>query len=119
MYLLIITKNLNKQYDQNSIDIVRLVSRPLFPVRTFATGSSYNIVQYLPRTTYYGVEDYYTGEALVPFGNYTKVSCDSAGNYFVFNFNILQKNRFYRFVYKVSNNGLTKYFKADEVFSVI
>ena len=76
-------------------------------------------MQYLPRTTYYGVEDYYTGEALVPFNDYTKVSCDSTGNYFKFNFNILQKNRFYRFVYKVNNNGLIKYFKADEVFSVI
>lgn len=115
----IITKNLNKQYDQSSIDILRLISRPLFPVRTFATGSAYNIVQYLPQTTYYGVEDYYTGESLVSFSDYTKVSCDNTGNYFKFNFNILQKNRFYRFIYKVNNSGLIKYFKADEVFSVI
>lgn len=115
----IITKNLSKQYDQNSIETIRLISRPLFPVRTFATGSAYNIVQYLPQTTYYGVEDYYTGESLVPFSNYTKVSCDSIGNYFVFNFNILQRNRFYRFVYKVVSGNIVKYFKADEVFSVI
>lgn len=115
----IITKNLNKQYDQNGIETIRLVARPLFPVRTFSTGSSYNIVQYLPQTTYYGVEDYYTGEALVPFGNYTKVSCDSTSNYFVFNFNILQRNRFYRFVYKITSGNTVKYFKADEVFSII
>jgi len=115
----IISKNLNKQYTQNSIDTIRIVARPLFPVRTFATGSAYNIVQYLPQTTYYGVEDYYTGELLVPFGNYTKISCDPNGNYFLFNFNVLQKNRFYRFVYKIVNNNTIKYFKADEVFSII
>jgi hypothetical protein len=115
----IISKNLNKQYTQNSIDTIRIVARPLFPVRTFSTGSAYNIVQYLPQTTYYGVEDYYTGELLVPFGNYTKISCDPNGNYFLFNFNILQKNRFYRFVYKIVNNNTIKYFKADEVFSII
>jgi hypothetical protein len=115
----IISKNINKKYDQQSIDKIRIVSRPLFPARTFATGSSYNIVQYLPITTYYAVEDYYTGEVLVPFGDYTKVSCDSTSNYFLFNFNILQKNRFYRFVYKIVNNFTIKYFKSDEVFSVI
>lgn len=115
----IISKNLNKQYSQNSIDTIRVVARPLFPVRTFATGSAYNIVQYLPQTTYYGVEDYYTGELLVGFSDYTKVSCDSTSNYFVFNFNILQKNRFYRFIYKVTSGNTIKYFKADEVFSII
>ena len=115
----IISKNLNKKYDQNAIDKIRIVARPLFPVRTFVTGSAYNIIQYLPQTTYYAVEDFYTGEVLVPFGNFTKVSCDSTGNYFLFNFNILQKNRFYRFVYKVNNSGLIKYFKSDEVFNII
>lgn len=115
----IIVKNLNKQYDQYSIEKIRVISRPLFPVRTFATGSAYNIVQYLPITTYYQIEDYYTGEALIPFSDYTKVSCDTEGNYFLFNFNVLQSNRFYRIAFKVSNNGTTKYFKSDEVFSVI
>jgi hypothetical protein len=115
----IISKNLNKQYSQNSIETIRVVARPLFPTRTFTTGSAYNIIQYLPQTTYYGVEDYYTGESLVGFSDYTKVSCDSTSNYFVFNFNILQKNRFYRFIYKVVNGNTIKYFKADEVFSVI
>jgi hypothetical protein len=115
----IISKNINKKYDQESIDKISIVARPLFPVRTFSTGSAYNIIQYLPITTYYAVEDFYTGEVLVPFGNFTKVSCNSIGNYFLFNFNILQKNRYYRFVYKVLNNNTIKYFKSDEVFSVI
>ena len=115
----VITKNLNKQYDQDSIEKLRIVSRPLFPVRTFATGSSYNIVQYLPQTSYYQVEDYYTGEALIPYSNYTKISCDSTSNFFLFNFNTLQKNRFYRFTYKILNSGTIKYFKSDEVFSII
>jgi hypothetical protein len=115
----IITKNLNKQYDQDSIEKLRIVSRPLFPVRTFATGSSYNIVQYLPQTSYYQVEDYYTGEALIPYSNYTKISCDSTSNFFLFNFNTLQKNRFYRFTFKILNGGTMKYFKSDEVFSII
>jgi hypothetical protein len=115
----IIVKNLNKQYDQNSVEKLRLISRPLFPTRTFATGSAYNIVQYLPQTTYYQIEDYYTGEPIIPFSEYTKVSCDASGNYFLFNFNVLQSNRFYRIAFKVSNAGTIKYFKSDEVFSVI
>ena len=115
----IVTKNLNKQYDQDSIEKLRIVSRPLFPVRTFSTGSSYNIVQYLPQTSYYQVEDYYTGEALIPYSDYTKISCDSTSNFFLFNFNTLQKNRFYRFTFKILNSGTIKYFKSDEVFSII
>ena len=115
----IIVKNLNKFYNKNTISTIRVISRPLFPIRTFSTGSSYNIVQYLPITSYYGVSDYYTGELIVPFSDYTKLSCDSYGNYFNFNFNILEKNRYYRFEFKVYRPGYgTLYFMNDEIFNV-
>jgi hypothetical protein len=115
----VISKNLNKQYDQNTIDKINIVSRPMFPVKTLVTGSAYNVIQYLPQTSYYAVEDYYTGELLVPFSNYTKISASPTGNYFNFNFNILQKNRFYRFIYKINKDNTIKYFKSSEVFNVI
>ena len=54
----------------------------MYPMKSFGTTFAYDQVKYLPTTTYYEIEDYRTGEKVLPFDEYTKVSCDSNGNYF-------------------------------------
>ena len=56
----------------------------------------------------------------MPFDtSYTKVSCDSNGNYFDFWFNTLQHERFYQFEFRVDRtNGRKEYF-GGFVFKVI
>ena len=118
--IIVYVKNLGTEYKETSKAKVRVYGRERFPARTFSTTSNYTLVKYLPTTTYYSVVDAETEQVIIPFDtNYTKVSCDSEGNYFNFWFNGLQPERFYKFVFRVDQNGTTKYFDDNFYFKVV
>lgn len=112
-------KNIKTEYFRNTIEKVRVYSRPLYPVRTFSTSSYYNVNYALPSSSYYQVEDYYSGDIIIPYSNFTKLSCDSTSNYFNFDFSSLIVNRMYRFCFKVESSDEVKYIKFNNVFKVI
>ena len=61
--------------------------------------------------------------SIVPVGfsytTYTKIECDSNGNYFDMWFNTLQPERYYRFVFRVDSDGLEKYYDNGYYFKLI
>ena len=118
--MILYVKNLGTEYKESSKGKIRVYGRERFPERTFSTTSNYKLVKYLPTTTYYSVVDADTEQVIIPFDtNYTKLSCDSSGNYFNFWFNGLQPERFYKFVFRVDQNGTTKYFDDNFYFKVV
>jgi len=118
--IILYVKNLNTAYKQTSKTKIRVYGRDRYPARTFTTTSNYTLVKYLPTTLYYSVVDAETEQVIIPFDtNYTKVSCDSEGNYFNFWFNGLQPERYYRFVFRLDQNGTTKYFDDNFFFKVV
>ena len=53
---------------------------------------------------------------MVPFNdNYTKVSCDSNGNYFKLNLSNFEYNRDYYIEIKVNRSGVIEYFTDKEL----
>jgi len=117
--LILYPKNLNRYYKEGSKARIRVVGRERFRERTFATSSLYNTLKYLPESTYYQLRDVETNLAIIPFDDiYTKVGCDSDGNYFDFWFNTLQSERFYQFEFKVVRGSKEEYFDGY-VFKVI
>lgn len=117
--ILIYPKTLLAEYKEESIARIRIVGRERYPTRTFSTTSAYSTIKYLPETTYYQVRDAETNLVLIPFDTtYTKVSCDSSGNYFDFRFNTLQPERFYNFEFRVDRNSRKEYF-GGYVFKVV
>ena len=70
-------------------------------------------MKYLPTTTYYSVVD---EQVIIPFDtNYTKVSCDSSGNYF--NFGLTDYSlRFYKFCFRVDQGDNIRYY--DDNFTL-
>ena len=77
-------------------------------------------VKYLPTTTYYSVVDSQTEQVIIPFDtNYTKLSCDSSGNYFNFWFNGLQPERFYKFIFRVDQGDNIRYYDDNFYFKVV
>ena len=118
--IILYVKNLGTEYKETSKGKIRVFGRERFPARTFSSTSNYTLVKYLPTTSYYSVVDADTEQVIIPFDtNYTKVSCDSEGNYFNFWFNGLQPERFYKFVFRVDQNGTTKYFDDNFYFKVV
>ena len=112
-------KNLLSEYKEASKARIRMVGRERYPTRTFSSTSLLTDIKYLPQTTYYQVRDVETNLVLIPFNTtYTKLSCDTTGNYFDFWFNTLQPERFYQFEFRVDTDETQSYFN-DYIFKVV
>jgi hypothetical protein len=110
---------LKSRYKLASKPTIRVYGREKYPLKTYTNTFSYQDVKYLPSTTHYQIRDVVTDEIIVPFSNFTKVSCDSSGNYFKLNLTNWEYNRDYYIEIKVNRSGVIEYFKdKDLTFTV-
>jgi hypothetical protein len=112
-------KPLTKEYKLNTTKIIRLVGREKYPLKTFTNAFATDVVKYLPSTTYYQIKDYQSNDVIIPFSEYSKVSCDSKGNYIKFDFTNWQPNRVYKIEFKVESDGDTIYFDDKITFKIV
>lgn len=115
----VVVTNLKTQYQADSKIKVRVKGRDKYPAKSFGTTFSYDQSKYLPTTTYYQLEDYITKEIIFPFGNYTKVSCDSTSNYFVMDLSTLPINRTYLLKLKIVEGGISTIIDDKLKFEII
>jgi hypothetical protein len=115
----IVVTNLQKEYFQNTKTKVRVKGRDIYPDKSFTSTFQYDQSKYLPTSSYYQIEDYRTNEVVVPFGNYSKLSCDSKSNYFYLDTNSYPINRTYRLKLKVIVDGVSKIIDDKLIFDVI
>ena len=112
-------KRLKTRYKIGSKPEIRVFGREKYPLKTYSRTYGYTDVKYLPSTTYYQIKDVITDEVIVPFSDYTKVSCDSNGNYFKLNLTNWEYNRDYYIEIKVDRDGVIEYFEdKDLTFTV-
>jgi hypothetical protein len=111
--------NFKKEYKLGTAPKIRLVGRELYPLKTFSNTFAYNDVKYLPTTTYYQIKDYNSDDIIIPFSEYSKVSCDSNGNYIKLNLSNWEADRVYKIEFKVNINGNVQYFDDDITFSIV
>jgi hypothetical protein len=112
-------KPLSKEYKLNTTKIIRLVGREKYPLKTFTNSFAYADVKYLPSTTYYQIKDYESNDVIIPFGEYSKVSCDSKGNYIKFDFTNWQPNRVYKIEFKIEIESDTIHFDDKITFKIV
>jgi hypothetical protein len=115
----VVVTNLKTQYEANTKIKVRVKGRDKYPSKSFGTTFSYDQSKYLPTTTYYQLEDYITNEIIFPFGNYTKVSCDSTSNYFIMDLSTLPINRTYLLKLKIVEGGISTIIDDKLKFEII
>ena len=111
--------NLKKEYKVGTIAKIQIFGRELYPIKTFSDTFGYSTSKYLPTTTYYQIKDFASNDIIIPFSNYSKVSCDSNGNYIKVNFSNWEANRVYKIEFKIDNNGIVEYFDNDTTFSLV
>jgi hypothetical protein len=111
--------NLKKEYNIGTIAKIQVFGRELYPLKTFSDTFQYSTSKYLPQTTYYQIRDFSSNDIIIPFSDYSKVSCDSNGNYIKVNFSNWEANRVYKIEFKVDNNGSVEYFDNDTTFSLV
>ena len=108
-----------KEYKVNSTHKLRVVGRDLYPIKTFSSTAQYGISKFLPTTSYYQISDYHSGDIIVPYSDYTKLSCDVDGNYFKLNLTNWEADRVYKVDFKVVMDGTPYFFDEDYTFSVV
>jgi hypothetical protein len=115
----VVVKNLKTKYEADSVVKIRVKGRDRYPLKDFGTSFEYDQTKYLPETTYYQLEDYKTGEIIFPFGEYTKVSCDSEGNYFKMDLGTLPINRVYKLKLKIVEDGISTIIDEHHTFEIV
>jgi len=108
-------KRLKTKYKVGSKPEIRVFGREKYPLKTFTNQYAYNDVKYLPSTTYYQIKDVVTDEIVIPFSDYSKVSCDSNGNFFKLNLTTWETNREYYIEIKVDRDGVVEYFSDKDL----
>ena len=95
------------KYKENSKIKFKLVGRQRYPAKTYETTPRALQVNAFPSgTLFYSVKDALTEETIIPFDQYSAVSCDTSGHYFNLWLNGLQAERYYKLLYKfVSGSG--------------
>ena len=115
-------KNNQAEYVKDSRVRFRINARPQYPTRSFVTESAYVTTNnHLPTSSYYGVKYLDKEDYVIPIDeNYTKISCDSAGNYIDLWMDGLQPEVYYRFVFKLEDSTGTLYIdkKRDFIFKI-
>jgi hypothetical protein len=111
-------KNLKSSYKVNTNQKIRIIGRELYPLKTFVNSFAYNDTMYLPTSSYYQIRDYISNDVIVPFGEYSKISCDSDGNFIKLNFSNWEANRTYKIEFKVVLNGNEQYFDEKICFTL-
>tara|TARA_Y100001937_G_scaffold126667_1_gene196532 strand:- start:2471 stop:3616 length:1146 start_codon:yes stop_codon:yes gene_type:complete len=113
--IILYMRGLKPEYKTSSVEKFRVYGRNRIVAKTFSTQSDFLTVQYLPSgSTFYSVRDASTDEVLIDFDDYTKVSCDSTGNFFNFRLNTLQPERYYKFLFKVVSGSSTQVFDDNK-----
>ena len=115
----VVILNLKNKYEANNVIKIRLKGRDAYPIKTFSSTFAYDQTKYLPITTYYQLEDYKTGEIIFPFSIYTKVSCDSQGNYFKLDLSNLPISRIYKLKLKIDEDGISEIIDDKIIFEIV
>lgn len=114
----IVFTNLKTKYPKDAKVKIRVKGRDKYPLKSFGTTFAYDQSKYLPTTTYYQLEDYVTGDIIFPFGEYTKISCDSNSNYFVMDLGTLPVKRTYRLKLKIVEDGISTIIDDKFIFEI-
>jgi len=115
----VVLTNLKSKYPANETIKVRVKARDMYPLKSFGTTFEYDHIKYLPSgSSYYQLEDYKTGEVIYPFGEYTKISCDSTSNYFNMSLNSLPINRTYKLKIKIIENSIATIIDDKLIFEI-
>ena len=107
-------------YRRDSVEKIRINSRPQFPQRSFQTASVYTTNYYLPTASYYAVKDLDTNEFVIDFDDtYTRISADDQSSHFILYMNGLEPERYYQILLKTNINGSTIILDDNFYFKVI
>jgi hypothetical protein len=116
--IIVRSKELRNSYKEGNIIKIKIIGRDLYPLKTFTKTFSYNDVSYLPQSSYYAVRDEITKFNIIDFSEYTKISCNSEGNYIKIDTSNFPTDRVYKLLFKVVRDGVSEFIEDDLTFII-
>ena len=109
-----------EEYNQNGVATFRIHVRDKYPTRTFSTTSNNLGVGYFTTRSLYSIRDAHTEQEIVPFDiGSTKLSSDAEGMFCKIYMKGLQPERYYRLLFKDTNDEGTTVYDNDYYFKVV
>jgi hypothetical protein len=118
----IVVQNIPNTIKAGNIIKIRVFGRPQHPLKNFNRQTQFTqflIPQYLPTSSFYSIKDNQTEEIILDFDNYTQISCDSIGNYFIIDTTGYPQERYFRIIIKVEDSGEIYIFDNQNVFKIV
>ena len=114
------SKGLRNSYKENDKVKFRVGARKRYIQKTFNTSVQTVSSSFITEDSgSYSIIDVATGEEVVPFSDYTKLSCDSTSNYFIQWLNGFYPDRVYKILYKLKyDDGQEQIFDENFEFKV-
>ena len=112
-------KNMAKEYKFGSIVRMDVSARKRYPVKTFTNKlSDYLLPYYLPSSSYYQIKDAESEETILPYDDFTRLSFDSYGNYFMLDTAGLPSERYYKVEIRSEQSGSLLTFTIPTTFKI-
>ncbi len=116
---LAVVPKLKTNYKVNTKNRIEIVGRELYPTNIYNKAHQYK-QRALPKTSYYEIRDYLTDTIIIPFSDYSRISCNTTSiNYIDLDFTDWETNRDYIINFKIERNGATEYFNDNYKFRII
>jgi hypothetical protein len=96
---IMIIQDMKTEYSFGDMPRINVFAREQYPLKTFGKTPqqlTYITPRLMPTSSYYAIKDNQTEEFILDFDNYTKISCDSTGHYFILNTTSLSVERYYK-----------------------
>ena len=106
----------------NEIIRVNVFGREEFPLKNFQRTiqlSQFITPLYLPTSSFYAIKDNETEEIILDFDNYTRLSCDQNGSFFMLDTSGLPQERYFKILIKVEQSGSVYVKDHDDIFKVV
>lgn len=117
-----VIQNIPSTVKAGNIIRVNVFARPEFPIKNFNRQTQFTqflTPQYLPSSSYYAIKDNETEQIILDFDNYTQISCDANGNYFMLDTTGFPQERYFKLLIKTEDKGAIYTFDKGNVFKIV
>jgi hypothetical protein len=112
-------KQVKKEYDKNSVIKIEVGVREKYPIKKFENRMRYTLENYTEEKMFYSLIDAETEEVVLDYSESTEISCDKGGHFFIFDFNVCNLGRMYKFLIKTKNKLNGDVYIDSRTFKVI
>lgn len=112
-------KNMAKEYKYGSLIRINLTPRQRYPIKTFTNKlSDYLAPYYLPQDSFYCIKDAESEVEIMPYDDYTRVSLDPKGNYFMLDTTGLPQERYFKIEIRSEQSGSILTYTIPTTFKI-